>query len=429
MPCGGPALPQADIDTIRRWIVGGSPFTVGDPHIRTVDGTGYDFQGAGEFVLLRDVGLELQARHAAVNTAVPLGPNAHTGLTSCVSINTAVAMRIGRDRVTYQPNLSGEPDPSGLQLRVNGELIQLGDQGFRLSGGGRITPTIAPGGIMVRTRGGSRIVVTPGWWAHHEVWFLNIHTENIRATEGLMGSIAPGNWLPALPDGTLLGPLPADLDTRFDVLYQKFGNAWRVAERTSLFDYAPGTSTADFTIEEWPASPDCEVPGPDARPPLPPMPRAKAVDLAANVEDPTLRAHLIDDLIATGDPVFARVYQFTDRIMGHQAPDVPVLNFPEDQVTGLDGAFAFRWDQPEQVVDDARVTYKLFVWHVDEEPDLNGAVPITDPRGRQSRLVAFRSQTRRGLFLEDPRRRRHGLHYRERDASLRTQITRYQPHP
>lgn len=102
MPCGGPPLSKVDIETIRRWIVGGSLYTEGDPHIKTVDGVNYDFQSAGEFVLLRDENLEIQARQTAVETDSPLGPNPHTGLSSCVSVNSAVAIRVGPHRITYQ---------------------------------------------------------------------------------------------------------------------------------------------------------------------------------------------------------------------------------------------------------------------------------------------------------------------------------------
>ncbi|WP_315814812.1 hypothetical protein [Paraflavitalea speifideaquila] len=80
MPCGGPALSKADIETIRRWIVGGRPSTNGDPHIKTVNDINYDFQAAGEFVLLRDEGMEVQARHKAVQTDAPLGPMDTQGL-------------------------------------------------------------------------------------------------------------------------------------------------------------------------------------------------------------------------------------------------------------------------------------------------------------------------------------------------------------
>src|SRR5262249_31523454 len=143
-------------------------------------------------------------------TAEPLGPNDYTGLTSCVSVNSAVAVRMGSDRVTFQPNLSGEPDPSGLQLRIDGKLVKLGSNEILLNSGGRITATPAPGGIQIESNGGTAIVVAPSWWAQQQIWYLNINVRQARGTEGLMGSIAPGNWLPGLPDGTLLGPRPAN---------------------------------------------------------------------------------------------------------------------------------------------------------------------------------------------------------------------------
>jgi mono/diheme cytochrome c family protein len=74
MPCGGPPLSQSDIDTIRRWINGGHPYSEGDPHLKTIDGTNYDFQSAGEFVLLRDDIFEVQTRQSGVETDGPLGP-------------------------------------------------------------------------------------------------------------------------------------------------------------------------------------------------------------------------------------------------------------------------------------------------------------------------------------------------------------------
>jgi hypothetical protein len=51
----------------------------GDPHIRTVSGEHYDFQSAGEFTLLLDGDMEIQARQTPVPSAPPVA-NAHTGL-------------------------------------------------------------------------------------------------------------------------------------------------------------------------------------------------------------------------------------------------------------------------------------------------------------------------------------------------------------
>ncbi|MCI5166927.1 MAG: hypothetical protein D3903_12755, partial [Candidatus Electrothrix sp. GM3_4] len=138
MPCGGPPLSLTDIKTVKRWIVGSFPTIEGDPHIRTVDGVNYDFPSTGEFVLLRDAGMELQARQSAVSTAGPSRPNAHTGLSSCVSLITAVAMRVGEHRITYQPILNPQSNSkfstnksssqsARLQLRIDGKPVLLGE--------------------------------------------------------------------------------------------------------------------------------------------------------------------------------------------------------------------------------------------------------------------------------------------------------------
>ncbi|HYI93111.1 MAG TPA: hypothetical protein VEX68_06185, partial [Bryobacteraceae bacterium] len=178
MPCGGPPLSKVDIETIRRWIIGGRPSTEGDPHIKTVNGINYDFQSAGEFILLRDEDLEIQARQSAVTTAVPLGPNPHTGLSSCVSVNTAAALRVGPHRVSYQPEMavgtsSGDVNAQRrLILRLDGKLIDLSRREVLLPSGGKIMRTIAEGGIQVEYPGGTVVRVTPGWWATHQIWYM-----------------------------------------------------------------------------------------------------------------------------------------------------------------------------------------------------------------------------------------------------------------
>src|SRR5207249_9762707 len=120
----------------------------GDPHITTFDGKRYDFQSSGEFVLLRQSeGQEIQTRQTPIPTTSTPGPDPHDDLALCVSINSAIAARMGTHRVTYEPNLSGVPDPTGLQLRVDGVLTALDPNGIDLGSGGRIAKTWAPGGL------------------------------------------------------------------------------------------------------------------------------------------------------------------------------------------------------------------------------------------------------------------------------------------
>ena len=378
MPCGGPNLPKTDIETIRRWIVGSNPYTNGDPHIRTNDGVRYDFQAAGEYVLLRGENLEVQARHTPVETNAPLGPNGHTGLTTCVSLNTAIAVKIGNTRISYQPNISGKPDPSGLQLRINGELARVTSKGISLGVNGRIMPTTAPGGIQVEAPGGTMIIITPGWWDHYKVWYLNIDTRQVRATYGLMGTVAPGSWLPYLPNGTTMGPMPRDLEQRYNDLYFKFGNAWRVTDSTSLFDYAPGTSTKTFTLEGWPGNgpnQTCKVAGvPGDVKPKPPLTKQAAEALAAGITDPDRRDDCIKDLMLTGDEVFAKTYLLADRINRNKFPEPPKLLFPKDFDT-VNANVDFEWASTTDP-DGNKLDYKLYVWPENEIPDFNKATDL-----------------------------------------------------
>jgi hypothetical protein len=277
----------------------------GDPHIRTIDGMRYDFQGAGEFVVLRYPGdQEIQGRHTPIATSFNPGPDQHDNLAMCVSLNSAVAARIGKHRVSYVPNISGVPDPSGLQLRVDGILIQLGPEGIDLGNGGRILPTSAPGGLELDFPNGNLFFVTPGWWADQNKWYLNFDLVPASAAAGLAGVVPRGSWLPALPDGTSLGPMPESLHDRYVVLYQKFADAWRVTDQSSLFDYGPGTSAKTFTMQNWPPEkPPCVLPNSIAVHPLPEL-MAKQACQGVIGEN----GNCVFDVMVTGNVGFATTY-------------------------------------------------------------------------------------------------------------------------
>jgi lysyl endopeptidase len=299
----------------------------GDPHITTADGIHYDFQGAGEFVALREGGgLEIQTRQTAVATTFTPITDPHDGLATCVSINTAVAARVGKRRVTIQPNITGVPDPSGLQVRVDGNLTAVSATGLDLGSGGRIAKSST--GFELDFPNGTVLTVTPIFWTSQSKWHLNVDvfrapaTNGIKAAalgrfhvptaEGIMGVIAPGSWLPALPDGTSLGPLPVAAHQRYTDLYQKFGDAWRVTDKTSLFDYAPGTSTATFTLASWPPeSPPCVVPN---NPPAKPLDRETAQRLCRGITNKNMNANCAFDVTLTGEPSFARLYELSQAI-------------------------------------------------------------------------------------------------------------------
>jgi hypothetical protein len=121
--------------------------------------------------------------------------------------------------------------------------------------------------------------------------------------------------LPALPDGKTVGalpvPMPAATHQRFVTLYQTLGEAWRVTGATSLFDYAPGTSTATFTDKSWPPETlACTVPNGK---PAQPLKLSIAQDVCGKITSATSKADCIFDVTTTGDTGFAQLYLASQR--------------------------------------------------------------------------------------------------------------------
>lgn len=304
----------------------------GDPHITTADGTHYDFQAAGEFISLQDSdGAEIQTRQTPVATTA-LGTDAYDGLSTCVSLNTAVAARVGEHRITYEPNLQELRDPTSLQLRIDGVLTSLGSTGIDLGNGGRVVPSLTGGNLEVDFPDGKTLFVTPQFWSTYGKWYLNVDVAHLglvplggsTALRGIAGPILPGSWIPALPSGASLGPMPATLPQRYSELYQKFADAWRVTDKDSLFDYAPGTSTATFTNKKWPAGEGrCTIP--DTKP-VEPTSLEVAEAACRRVLDANRHADCVFDVKTTGDIEFAKTYLVTQLILR----DSTTINFTND---------------------------------------------------------------------------------------------------
>ena len=229
------------------------PSNRGDPHLKTVDGVSYDFQSAGEFTSLRNstTGFELQTRQTPVTTTFNPGPNAYTGLSSCASLNTAAAVRLGTHRVSVQPSVTGRDcKRQTVVLYLNGEQTVVPSGGIDLGDGNRIAKI--NNGYEMRASDGTRVLITENFWTSQGYSYLNVEVLDTPAREGTMGPIIGTDWLPRAPNGASFGPLPAGLPSRDFKLNVSFANAWRITQSASLFEYAPGTSTADFTDQSWP---------------------------------------------------------------------------------------------------------------------------------------------------------------------------------
>jgi hypothetical protein len=323
MPLGSPGtqVGTPDVLALQAWCgvaAASGPSNRGDPHLTTTNGINYDFQAAGEFTSLRnsDTGFELQTRQTPVLTSFTPGPNAWTGLASCVSLNTAAALRVGGHRISYQPS----PERTGeMQLRIDGKLTTLPSGGINLGGGNRIATAAAGGGIDVRTADGTRVDITPNYWTSEGYWYLNVEVLNTPAREGTMGTIIGSDWLPHAPGGASYGPAPGGLAARHALLNGTFADAWRVTSTTSLFDYASGTSTASFTERTWPPPPGstCTTirsnpwPGGLPRRPVSPIDPKQAQSLCREFTDKAIFDACVFDVTATGNASMVDAYRLT----------------------------------------------------------------------------------------------------------------------
>jgi hypothetical protein len=300
------------------WLKGNTSMTgnhIGDPHVHTVDGVAYDFQAVGEFTLLQNgAWMEVQVRQTPVATANPI-TDGYSGLTACVSINTAVAARIGSHRIAFQPGREGPR----LHFYLDGKPAQLPTDGIDL-GSNRLSVFDANGEIGLRLDydDGTVVTVTPNLWNAHNVWYMDVSVTNTSAHEGVMGIIPQDNWLPRLRNGTSLGPMPASLHDRYVALYKTFADSWRVTDKTSLFVYEAGTSTKTFADHDWPADkppcklkPEFQIPGVAVHKGVPVR---VAERICSAVTDKDLHANCVFDVATTGDETFAKGYLFAQEL-------------------------------------------------------------------------------------------------------------------
>jgi hypothetical protein len=302
----------------------------GDPHIKTVNGINYDFHGAGEFTLLRDgTDFEIQVRQTPVTTANPL-LNGYTGLSSCVAVNTAVSARVGNHRISYQPDGPVTSQETRMILRVDGVNQDINSIGYLSLGvGGSVSKAAVGSGIEVQFPNGSSLLVTPGWWGAHNIAYLNISILNTPAIEGIVGYIDPGQWLPQLSDGTYLGPKPGDLSERYKELNETFLKSWRVNTASSLFDYAPGTSSASFTVVGWPFenASSCDIPSMTT---VNPINREEAELACREIIDRDNRVNAILDVMVTGEVGFAKTYLLAEKL---ELAGTKTEIYPEHKIT------------------------------------------------------------------------------------------------
>ena len=272
---------------------GGCGSTNGDPHLHTFDNRFYDFQAAGEFTLVHSKvdGLEIQARQQPY-------PSSQT-----LAVDTAVAMRVGSDRVGVYGN--------DLAVRVDGQGLVPGRKLRRLPGGGGIR--LVQGQVEVRWPDGSLVRV----WSVGS-WGLALLLRPVASRQGtltgLLGNF-DGNDKNDLVSrqGQVVNAEAASGTNRtaYRLLYRVLGDSWRITQRQSLFDYAPGQSTRTFTNLRFPARVTLASG-------LSPRARraAERICRRLGVREPHTLAACILDVGGTGDGRFATAARELERTAG-----------------------------------------------------------------------------------------------------------------
>ena len=210
----------------------------GDPHFRTYDGTTFDFQGAGEYILVQaptDPQVEVQARFE------PISACEGTPVCGSVSVTTALAAKFGDRRVGVYPRrdsvlwIDGTPVENPLQLteeQISPATISsssLGD--YIIEGPNGLTLDIRVDDEMLDVE--STVTDTFRGKAEGLFGYYNGTTEDdFRARNGQI----------------------FELPLEHETLYGEFGNDWRVKPSESLFDYADGESTSTYVDRSFPES-------------------------------------------------------------------------------------------------------------------------------------------------------------------------------
>lgn len=232
-----------------------------DPHLATFDGFKYDLQTLGEFILTKsnDGTFEVQTRQA---------PYA-----SSLSINSAVAIKVGSDRVALYAREFPDADTS-TPLRVNGKPTNIQGDKLALPGGGEILKQEST--YVISSPRGEKVLVNPSGAGNTAFFNVSPFIYNQSGQySGLLGNVN-GNPKDDLQirDGNnvleirstygdvnkvlnLVGlRAPGLLDRAekvyFDQLYKEFANSWRVKQEESLFDYPAGKTTKSYVNPGFP---------------------------------------------------------------------------------------------------------------------------------------------------------------------------------
>jgi hypothetical protein len=266
----------------------------GDPHLQTLSGGTFDFQGAGEYTLVRSTSgdVDVQVRQTPYENSKQ------------VAFSTALAMRVGTTKVEVN---------NGNQIRLqigNKVVVPAALVKKKLLGGGDLTYSGARKGeanVVASWPDGSSLDVFT------DTVGMNITftppSPGVDTFSGLLAALVapqPGESKTALKSETLIGGnghryrIDPTTSAGFKTLYGPFAESWRVTPKNSLFTYPKGKSTSSYDVKGFPATVADLPPAKESR--------ARATCKADGVTDPKLLADCALDVGETGHAALATAF-------------------------------------------------------------------------------------------------------------------------
>jgi len=230
--CNGTAGKPSASDWADSSDAGSSSGFWGDPHMTSLDSTSFDFQAAGEYVLLgadTDPALAIQARFEPIQTQSQLAACAD------VAVGTALAVSDGKHRIAAYTR-------PAWHVLLDGSPVSS-DHSIALSAG---TAFLTARSMRIEFDNGERVQFSGGVTTR-----LRVHLTTARRghVHGLLGQFDGNDDNDFVTrDGTLLS---ASLGSQ--QLYGAFGDSWRIDASESLFDYDAGNDTTSYTDPAFPS--------------------------------------------------------------------------------------------------------------------------------------------------------------------------------
>ena len=227
----------------------------GEPHLTTLDGVGYDFQGAGEFTLVESVDddLNIQVRYVQIDDNVTVASAVATEIDGQNVVIDSEGIQFDEDGNPFVTRSGGGAEATvtvdGEEVEiVSGGSIDVGDSRIYRSSGDEYTIVYAGENGTVED-GDDQLVVNyfrPGTINIADVY---LGDEQQGQVAGLLGNFNgnPDDDI-ALRDGTVL-PRPLE----FDRLYGDYREDYRVSNiEESLFTYEEGQNPNTFYNPNFP---------------------------------------------------------------------------------------------------------------------------------------------------------------------------------